>query len=109
MQEKVEGWNVSKVTICFSGETPGDTDHPLDGDNRGDFRSHREEVVVHSGIGDFHRRLLSGVDVTPTRASDILTVNRDNKIEILLAISIKDRKYRTDRMAALIVADIIPK
>ena len=60
-------------------------------------------------MDNFHRPLVAGVAVTVKRASDILTVNRDNKIEILLAISIKDRKYRADRMAALIVADIIPK
>ena len=79
VQEEVEGWNFSKVTICFSGETPGDIDRPLDrytrgdfishikenwrfprdGDTRGDFRSHSEEVVIHAGMDDFHRRQYS--------------------------------------------------
>ena len=49
VQEEVEGWNVSKVRMCFSRETPIDTDLPLYGDTRGDFRSHSKEVVVHSG------------------------------------------------------------
>ena len=40
VQEEVEGRNVSKVTMCFSWETPVDTDRPLDGDTRGDFGSH---------------------------------------------------------------------
>ena len=70
MQEEVEGRNITKVTICFYGETPGDTDRPLDGDTRGNFRSHREEVVVHSGIGDFHRRLLSDARVGVTSTPD---------------------------------------
>ena len=82
IQEEVEGRNVLKVTNCFSGETPGDTDRPLDGDNRGEFRSHREEVVVHAGMDEFHRRLVAGVAVTATHASAILTVNRDKKREI---------------------------
>ena len=38
-----------------------------------------------------------------------MTVNIDKKREISLAVSIKDRKYISDRMAALIVADIISK
>ena len=109
MQEEVEGWNVSKVTICFSGDTPRDTDRPLDGDTRGDFISHSEEVVFHAGMDDFHRHLVAGVVVTATHASDILTVNRYKKREILLAVSSKDRKYRSDRMSAQIVADIISK
>ena len=79
MQEEKEGKNVSKVTICFSGDTPGDTDHPLDGDTSGDFRSHIDEVVVHSGMDDFHRHLIAGVTVTTTRVSAIFTVNRDKK------------------------------
>ena len=57
----------------------------------------------------FHKRLVSRVPVTATRVSDILTVNRDKKREILLAVSSKDSKYRSDRMAAQIVADIISK
>ena len=109
MQEEVEGRNVSKVKICFSGETPGDTDRTLDGDNRGEFRSNRNEVVVHAGMDDFHRRLVAGVDVTAIDASAIFTVNRDKKREILQAVSSKDRKYRYDRMAARIVEDIISK
>ena len=109
MQEEVEGRNVSKVTILFSGETPGDTDRPLYGDTRGDFRSHSKEVVVHTGMDDFHRRLVAGVAVTATHASAILTVNRDNKRETSLSVSSKDRKYRADRMAARIVADKISK
>ena len=76
LQEEVEGRNVSKVKICFSGETPGDTDFPLDGDTRGDFRSNIEEVVVRAGMDDFHRRLVAGVDVTATHALYILTANR---------------------------------
>ena len=52
VQEEVEGQNASKVTICFSGETPGDTYRPLDGDTRGDFRSHSNEVVLHVGMDD---------------------------------------------------------
>ena len=57
----------------------------------------------------FHRYLVAGVDVTATRASAILTVNKDKKCEILLAVISKDRKYRANRMAARIVADIISK
>ena len=76
MQVELEGWNVSKVTICFSGETPRDTNSPLDGDTRCDFRSHTKEVVVHAGMEDFHRRLVAGVAVTATHTSAILTVNR---------------------------------
>ena len=98
-----------KVTIYFSGETPGDTDRPLDGDTRGDFRSHVKEEVVHAGMDDFHRPLVSDVAVTATHALSILTVNRDKKREISLAVSSKERKYRADRMAARIVADIISK
>ena len=98
-----------KATICFSGETPGDTDHPLDGDTRGDFRSHSEEVVINAGMDGLHRRLVAGVAVTATQASAISTVNRDKKRGISLVVSIKDRKYRADRMAARIVADIISK
>ena len=109
MQEEVEGRILSKVTICFSGETPGDIDLPLDGDTRGDFRRHSEEVVVHAGMYDLHRRLVAGVAVTATYVSAILTVNRDKKREISLAVSSKDRKYRSDRMVALIMADIISK
>ena len=109
MQEEAEGRNVSKVTIFFFGDTPGDKYFLLDGDTRGDFRSHSEEVVVHAGMDNFHRRLVAGVAVTATQASDILTVNRDNKREILLAVIRKYRKYRADIMAARIVADIISK
>ena len=98
-----------KVTTCFSGETPRDTDRPLYGDTRGDFRSHSEEVVVHAGMDDFHRRLVASVAVTTTHASDTLTINRDKKREILLEVSSKDRKYRSEIMAARIVADIISK
>ena len=47
VQEEVEGRNVSKVTICFSGKTPVDIDLPLDGDTICDFKSHSNEVVVH--------------------------------------------------------------
>ena len=100
MKEEVEGWNVSKVTICFSGETTGDTDRPLDGYTRGDFRSHRKEVVVHAGTDNFHRRLVAGVAVTATHASAILTVNRDKKREISIEVSSKYREYRADRISA---------
>ena len=86
MQEEVEGRNVSKVTVCFSGETPGDTDLPLCRDTRGEFRSHSKEVVTHSGMDDFHRRLVAGVAVTAARASSILTINRDKKREMLLVV-----------------------
>ena len=75
MQEKLEGRNVSKVPIYFSGETPRDTDRPLDKYTRRYFRSHREEVVLHAGMDDFHRSLVAGVAVTKTHASAILTVN----------------------------------
>ena len=91
-QEEVEGRNFSKVTICFYGETPGDTYRQLDGDTRGDFRIHRKEVVVHAGIDDFHRRLVAGVSVTATHASAILTINREKKHEISLSVSSKDKK-----------------
>ena len=76
-------------------------------------------------------RLVSGMDVTATHASAILTVNRDKKREILLAViskykkrvlslavsnkdrkreillavSSKDSKYRADRMVVQIVAE----
>ena len=40
VQEEIEGKNVSKTKICFSMDTPGDTDRPVDGDTRGEFRSH---------------------------------------------------------------------
>ena len=53
MQEEVEGRNVSKVTICFYGETTVDTDLSIYGDTRGDFTSNSEEVVVHAGMDDF--------------------------------------------------------
>ena len=76
MQEEVEGRNVSKITICFSWETPGDTDLPLDGDTRVYFRSRSKEVVVHSGMDEFHRFLVAGISVTATHASAILNVNR---------------------------------
>ena len=56
-------------------------------------------LFVHSGMDDFHRRLVAGVAVTATRVSDILTVNRDKMREILIAVISKDRKYRDDRMA----------
>ena len=72
MQEEVEGRNFLKVTICFSWETPGDTDYPLDGDTRGDFISYSEEVVVHAGMDNLHRRLVAGVagvSVTATHVS----------------------------------------
>ena len=91
MQEEVEGRNISKVTIFFSGETPVDTDLLLDGDTRGGFRSHIKELVVHSGMNDFHRCLVAGVAVTTAYTSAILAVNRDKKREILLAVSTKDR------------------
>ena len=58
-------------------------------------------------MDDLNRHLVAGVAVTATHASAILTVNRDKKREISLAVSSKYRKYRADRMAALIVADII--
>ena len=109
MQEEVEGRNVSKATIWFSGETPGYTDLLLDGDTIGDFRSYSKEVVVHAGMDDFHRRLVAGVAATATQALAILNVNRDKKCEILLAVGSKDSKYRSDRMAARIVEDIISK
>ena len=58
---------------------------------------------------NFHRRLVAGVAVTETHASDILTVNRHKKREISPAVRSKERKYRADRMAARIVSDIISK
>ena len=60
-------------------------------------------------MDDFHRCLVAGVAVTVTHASAILTVSRDKKREILLVVNSKDRKYRADRMAAQIVADIYKK
>ena len=66
VQEEIEGQNVSKVTIYFSGETPVDIDCTLYEDTRGDFRSHSEEAVVHSGMDNFHMRLVAGVAVTAT-------------------------------------------
>ena len=95
--------------MFFSGETPGDTDLPLDGDTREDFRSHIKEVVVHAGMDDLHRRLVAVIAVTATHVSAILTVNRDKKREISLAVSSKDSKYIDDIMAARIVAGIISK
>ena len=68
VQEEVEGRNVLKVTIWFSGETPGDTYWPLDGDTSRDFRSHSKEVVVHAGMDNFHVCLVAGVAVTATHA-----------------------------------------
>ena len=109
VQEEVEERNVSKVTIHLSGETNRDTDRPLDGDTRGEFRSHSEDVVVHADMEDFHRRLVAGIAVTTTHSLAILTVNRykkreillaviskDKKREISLAVSSKDRKYRSE-------------
>ena len=98
-----------KVTICFSGETPGDTDLQLDGDIIGDFRSHSEEVVIHAVMEDFHRRLVSSIALTVAHVSAILTINRENKREISLSVSSKDRSDRSDIMAARIFSYIIPK
>ena len=82
---------------------------PTRWDTIGDFRSHSKEVVAHAGMYDFHRRLVAGVAVTATHASFILTVNRDKNREISPAVSSKYSKYRSDRMAAQIVADITSK
>ena len=60
-------------------------------------------------MNDFHRLLVAGVALTATHVSAILTVKREKKREILLAVISKDRKYRGDRMAARIVADIFSK
>ena len=62
-------------------------------------------------MNDFHRILVASVAVTATHASAILTVYRDKKreislaviskykkCEILLAVSSKDKKYRADRI-----------
>ena len=81
LKKEVEGRNVSKITICFSGETPGDKDLPLNGDTRCDLRSHSKEVVVHTGMDDFHRRLVAGVAVTGECMLAILTVNRYKKMK----------------------------
>ena len=86
MQEEVEEQNVLKVTICFPGETPGDTDPPLDGDTRCDFRSHSKEIFFHEGTDESHRGLVAGVAVNATHALAILTVNRDKKREISLEV-----------------------
>ena len=94
VQEEVEGRNVSKVTIWLYRETPGDTDLPLHGDTRGDFRSNRKEVVFHACMENFHRRLVAGIAVTAARASSIFTINRDNNREILTEVIIKESKYR---------------
>ena len=100
MQEEAEGRNVSKVTICFSKETLGDKDLPLDEDTSCEFISHSEEVFVHAGMADFYRRLVAGVAVNATHESGILTVNREKKRGISLALSSKDRKYRANRISA---------
>ena len=109
MQGEVEGRNVSKVIIFLSGETPRDTYCPLDGDTRGNFRSHSKEVVIHVDMYNFHRRLVADVDVTAAHVSAILTVNRYKKREIYLAVSSKDRRDRPDRMVARIVSYVISK
>ena len=98
-----------KVTICFFGETPIYKDIPIDGDTRGDFRSHNEEVFVHAGMDDLHRRLVAGVAVTAAPVSAILNVNRECRREISLAVSSKDRRDRADRIASRIVSDITSK
>ena len=64
---------------------------------------------MYAGMDDFHRCLVADISVAAKIASAILTVNRDKKREISLVVSSKDRKYRADRMAAQIVADIISK
>ena len=43
-------------------------------------------------LDDFHRHLVAGVAVTATHASAILTINRDKKREMSLAVSSKYRK-----------------
>ena len=83
-----------KVTLCFSGETPVDTDYPIYGDTICDFRSHSQEVAVHTGMDYFQRRIVSGIAVTAARASSIFTINRDNNREILTEVIIKESKYR---------------
>ena len=60
-------------------------------------------------MDNLYRRLLAGVAVTATCVTSLLTINRDKKREIYLAVSSKDRKYIADRMASRIVADIITK
>ena len=57
VQVEVEGKFFLKVKIWLSGETPEDTDCPRYGDTKGDFRSHREEVVFHAGMDNFHNIL----------------------------------------------------
>ena len=109
MQAEVEGRNVSKVIICFSRETPGDIDRPLDGYTIGDFRNNIKEVVIHAGMEDFHRLLVASVAVTAAHVSAILTVNRDKKHRILLAVRSKDRNDRDDRISAQMVSDIFSK
>ena len=51
-------------------------------------------------MADFYRRLVAGVAVNATHESGILTVNREKKRGISLAVSSKDRKYRADRISA---------
>ena len=109
VQEELEGRNVSKVKICFSGETPGDIYLPLDGDNRGELRSHSKGVVIHAGMDELYRRLVVGVDINAAHLSALLTVNRDKKREISLAVNSKDKSDRSDRISARIVSDIISK
>ena len=41
---------------------------------------------------DFHRHLVSGVDVTAKHASAILTINRDKKREISLTSEVTVRR-----------------
>ena len=79
-------------------------DCPLDRYTRGNFRSHSKEVVVHAGMYNLQRRLVSSVAVTATHVSAILTVNRDKKRKIFLSVSSKYRKYIAEIMAARIVA-----
>ena len=60
-------------------------------------------------MDNLHRRLVPGVVVIATPASYTLIINRDKRRKVLLAVSSKNRKYRAERMAAQIVADIISK
>ena len=51
-------------------------------------------------MDNLHRHIVAGVSVNATHASAILTVNRDKKRGISLAIISKGSKYGSDIMAS---------
>ena len=67
-QEEIEGRNVSKFSIFFSGEASGDPgDYNNNTSTLGGAQLNSEEVITH-GIEEFHHRLLSSVRVTEDSA-----------------------------------------